>query len=178
MDCLFCKIAAGEIPSKKAYEDEKVFAFYDIDPQAPVHILVIPKEHIQSVSQITPENQEIVGRISTCWADGIWAGLLVEIRCANLLPRATRLKRRGSIHPIPKEKRDCYPLLGWQSLLLYTLQNLHRFHRNLFHPGFPAQGIGVSLPNPAVPFLRETRRCAAPQGKLLHSLGEPGGGGL
>ncbi|HIU42097.1 MAG TPA: histidine triad nucleotide-binding protein [Candidatus Egerieicola faecale] len=65
MDCLFCKIAAGEIPSKKAYEDEKVFAFYDIDPQAPVHILVIPKEHIQSVSQITPENQEIVGHIFT-----------------------------------------------------------------------------------------------------------------
>ena len=61
MDCLFCKIAAGEIPSKKAYEDEKVFAFYDIDPQAPVHILVIPKEHIQSV----PENQEIVGHIFT-----------------------------------------------------------------------------------------------------------------
>ena len=65
MDCLFCKIAAGEIPSKKAYEDEKVFVFYDIDPQAPVHILVIPKEHIQSVSQITPENQEIVGHIFT-----------------------------------------------------------------------------------------------------------------
>ena len=65
MDCLFCKIAAGEIPSKKAYEDEKVFAFYDIDPQEPVHILVIPKEHIQSVSQITPENQEIVGHIFT-----------------------------------------------------------------------------------------------------------------
>ena len=65
MDCLFCKIAAGEIPSKKAYEDEKVVAFYDIDPQAPVHILVIPKEHIQSVSQITPENQEIVGHIFT-----------------------------------------------------------------------------------------------------------------
>ena len=65
MDCLFCKIAAGETPSKKAYEDEKVYAFYDIDPQAPVHILVIPKEHIQSVSQITPENQEIVGHIFT-----------------------------------------------------------------------------------------------------------------
>ncbi len=65
MDCLFCKIAAGEIPSKKAYEDERVYAFYDIDPQAPVHILVIPKEHIQSVSQITPENQEIVGHIFT-----------------------------------------------------------------------------------------------------------------
>lgn len=72
MDCLFCKIAAGEIPSKKAYEDEKVVAFYDIDPQAPVHILVIPKEHIQSVSQITPENQEIVGHIFTVIAKLAW----------------------------------------------------------------------------------------------------------
>ena len=64
-DCIFCKIANGEIPSNKLYEDETVYAFYDIDPQAPVHILVIPKEHIQSVSQITPENQEIVGHIFT-----------------------------------------------------------------------------------------------------------------
>ena len=65
MDCLFCSIAAGDIPSNKAYEDDKVVAFYDIDPQAPVHILVIPKEHIQSVSQTTPENQESVGHIFT-----------------------------------------------------------------------------------------------------------------
>ena len=46
-DCLFCKIAAGEIPSKKLYEDDKVLVFHDIDPQAPFHILIIPKEHIQ-----------------------------------------------------------------------------------------------------------------------------------
>lgn len=65
MDCLFCNIAAGRIPSKKVYEDERVYAFYDIDPQAPVHVLVIPKEHIQSVSEITPENQELVGHIFT-----------------------------------------------------------------------------------------------------------------
>ncbi len=48
MDCIFCKIAAGEIPSAKVYEDEKVYAFRDINPQAPVHILVIPKEHVMS----------------------------------------------------------------------------------------------------------------------------------
>ena len=65
MDCLFCKIAAGEIPSKKAYEDEKVYAFYDIDPQAPVHILVIPKEHIQSVDAVDASNCELVGYIFT-----------------------------------------------------------------------------------------------------------------
>ena len=63
MDCVFCKIANGEIPSKKAYEDDRVLAFYDLDPQAPVHILIIPKEHIQSVEDITEENSAIVAHI-------------------------------------------------------------------------------------------------------------------
>lgn len=59
-DCLFCKIAAGEIPSNKVYEDEQVYAFYDIDPQAPVHFLVIPKQHIASCGEITSENAGVV----------------------------------------------------------------------------------------------------------------------
>ncbi len=59
-DCLFCKIAAGEIPSKKVYEDETVFAFYDIAPQAPTHFLVIPKAHIASCGEITKENSALV----------------------------------------------------------------------------------------------------------------------
>ena len=63
MDCLFCKIIAGEIPSKKAYEDELVYAFYDIDPQAPVHILIIPKAHIASAAQITAKNSAVVAHI-------------------------------------------------------------------------------------------------------------------
>lgn len=63
MDCLFCKIIAGEIPSKKVYEDDVCYAFYDIDPQAPTHFLVIPKAHIQSVSQVTEENAAAVGHI-------------------------------------------------------------------------------------------------------------------
>ncbi|MGX8701048.1 histidine triad nucleotide-binding protein [Clostridium sp. KNHs216] len=63
MDCVFCKIANGEIPSKKAYEDDRVLAFYDLDPQAPVHILIIPKEHIQSVEDITEKNSAIVAHI-------------------------------------------------------------------------------------------------------------------
>lgn len=63
MDCVFCKIANGEIPSKKAYEDDRVLAFYDLDPQAPVHILIVPKEHIQSVEDITEENSAIVAHI-------------------------------------------------------------------------------------------------------------------
>jgi len=62
-DCLFCKIAAGEIPSTKVYEDETVFAFRDIEPQAPQHILIIPKQHIKSAAEITPENSAVVAHI-------------------------------------------------------------------------------------------------------------------
>lgn len=61
MDCLFCKIIAGEIPSKKLYEDELVYAFYDIEPQAPVHFLVIPKTHIASADEVAVDNAYIVG---------------------------------------------------------------------------------------------------------------------
>ncbi|MBC8570786.1 histidine triad nucleotide-binding protein [Zongyangia hominis] len=63
MDCLFCKIAAGEIPSNKIYEDDRVLAFHDIDPKAPVHFLVIPKEHIACADEITPENSSIVAHV-------------------------------------------------------------------------------------------------------------------
>lgn len=62
-NCIFCMIAGGAIPSKKAYEDEKILAFYDINPQAPVHVLVIPKEHIGSADEITAENSGIVSYI-------------------------------------------------------------------------------------------------------------------
>ena len=64
-DCLFCKIIAGDIPSKKVYEDELCYAFYDIDPQAPTHFLVIPKAHIPSVSAVDESNQAIAGHIFT-----------------------------------------------------------------------------------------------------------------
>ena len=59
-DCLFCKIAKGDIPSNKVYEDELVYAFYDIDPQAPVHFLVIPKAHIASCGEINGDNSAVV----------------------------------------------------------------------------------------------------------------------
>ncbi len=62
-DCLFCKMAAGEIPVKKVYEDDMVLAFYDIAPMAPVHILVIPKMHISSAAEITAENSAVVAHI-------------------------------------------------------------------------------------------------------------------
>ena len=62
-NCLFCKIIAGDIPSTKVYEDETVLAFRDIAPQAPTHILVIPKTHIGSVAEITAENSAVVAHI-------------------------------------------------------------------------------------------------------------------
>ena len=61
MDCLFCKIAQGEIPSTKIYEDERFFAFKDIAPQAPVHFLVIPKQHIESLDKVTEEDVKLLG---------------------------------------------------------------------------------------------------------------------
>lgn len=63
MDCLFCKIVSGDIPSKKIYEDDRVLAFYDIDPKAPVHFLVIPKDHIKNVLEIPSKKLDIVSHI-------------------------------------------------------------------------------------------------------------------
>lgn len=63
MDCLFCKIISGDIPSKKAYEDNDMLAFYDIAPQAKVHILVIPKEHIPSIDGLHADNAAVVAKI-------------------------------------------------------------------------------------------------------------------
>lgn len=62
-DCLFCRIIAGEIPSTKVYEDENVYAFRDINPQAPVHILVVPKQHIACAADITAENSAVVAHV-------------------------------------------------------------------------------------------------------------------
>jgi len=63
MDCLFCKIAAGEIPSTKVFENDDVLAFRDIDPQAPFHVIIIPKAHIASAAEITAENSALVAKI-------------------------------------------------------------------------------------------------------------------
>jgi histidine triad (HIT) family protein len=61
MDCLFCKIIAGTIPSKKVYEDDRVFAFEDINPGAPTHVLIIPKQHLEGLNKAKPEDAEILG---------------------------------------------------------------------------------------------------------------------
>lgn len=62
-DCIFCKIIAGEIPSKKIYEDDDVLAFWDISPQAPVHFLIIPKKHIPRPVDITDEDEQLTGKL-------------------------------------------------------------------------------------------------------------------
>ena len=62
-DCIFCKIAADEIPSNKVYEDDLCLAFYDLNPMAKVHVLIIPKEHIASAAEITAENSSVVAHI-------------------------------------------------------------------------------------------------------------------
>ena len=64
-DCIFCKIINGDIPSSKVYEDEKIFAFNDINPQTPVHILVVPKQHICCANAINEDNADVVAHIFT-----------------------------------------------------------------------------------------------------------------
>ena len=88
MNCLFCKIIAGDIPSTKAYEDEIVYAFRDIAPQAPTHILVIPKQHIGSVAEITAENSAVVAHIfetiaKVAAAEGLEKGYRVVSNCGE-----------------------------------------------------------------------------------------------
>ncbi len=63
-DCLFCRIARGEIPSKKQYEDDDFFAFHDIAPQAPVHLLVIPKKHIPDLNELEPDHVPLIGKLT------------------------------------------------------------------------------------------------------------------
>ena len=69
MDCIFCKIVNGEIPSTKVYENELVYAFNDMEPQAPVHVLIIPKEHIVSAADIDGENSGLVAAVFEAGAE-------------------------------------------------------------------------------------------------------------
>lgn len=88
MDCLFCKIAAGEIPSKKVYEDDNMLAFHDIHPEAPVHVLVIPKTHIGSMDEVNAANSAVVAKIfekipEIAKAAGIVNGYRVISNCGH-----------------------------------------------------------------------------------------------
>ena len=87
-NCLFCRIIAGEIPSTKVYEDDSILAFRDIAPQAPTHILVIPKTHIGSVAEISSENSNIVAHIfevipQIAKAEGLDQGYRVVSNCGE-----------------------------------------------------------------------------------------------
>ena len=87
-DCLFCKIAAGEIPSACLYEDENVFAFRDIAPQAPTHILVVPREHIESVADLNADNSALAARCLEAAAaiarqEGLRGGFRVVSNCGD-----------------------------------------------------------------------------------------------
>jgi len=68
-NCLFCKIAAKQIPSKVVFEDDEVFAFEDIGPQAPTHVLIIPRRHFASLDEATPEDQAVLGKLQLVAAD-------------------------------------------------------------------------------------------------------------
>jgi histidine triad (HIT) family protein len=94
-DCLFCKIIAGEIPSKKVYEDELCYAFYDISPLAPTHFLVVPKLHLASAAEITPENAAVVGHIYAVIAKlahelGFSEGFRVVTNCGEAAGQTVR----------------------------------------------------------------------------------------
>ncbi len=67
-DCLFCKIASGEIPAEKVFEDDEVLAFNDINPKAPTHVLIIPRKHIATTNDIAPEDEAVVGKLLTTGA--------------------------------------------------------------------------------------------------------------
>lgn len=88
MDCLFCKIIAGEIPSTKVYEDEAVYAFRDIDPQAPVHVLVVPKEHLPSADAVCADNSAAIAAVfeaipKIAAAEGLTNGYRVITNCGE-----------------------------------------------------------------------------------------------
>ena len=87
-DCLFCKIIAGDIPSSKVYEDETVYAFRDINPMAPVHILIVPKQHIASVDGVSADNSAAIARIfevipQIAASEGLTNGYRVITNCGS-----------------------------------------------------------------------------------------------
>ena len=110
-DCLFCKIIAGEIPSTKVYEDETVFAFRDINPQAPTHVLVVPKVHIADCNGVSAENSAVVAHIfevipKIAQAEGLTGGYRVVSNCGADAGQTVQ-------HPH-------FPVLGGKPLTLET----------------------------------------------------------
>ena len=98
-NCIFCRIVAGEIPSKKAYEDDEVLVFHDIAPWAPVHVLMIPKEHVPSFYDVTDAHTAMLGRMM------------------SLAPRLMRENgvTNDSSAPKPENSVDARPCCGWDA---------------------------------------------------------------
>lgn len=95
MDCLFCKIINGEIPSSKVYEDDTVFAFRDIEPQAPTHILIIPKQHIKSAAEIDESNSAVISHIFEVAAkiakqEGLDDGFRIVNNCGDIAGQSVK----------------------------------------------------------------------------------------
>ena len=109
MDCLFCKIVAGEIPSQKVYEDEEILAFRDIAPMAPVHILVIPKAHIGCVDEVTEENSGVVAHIFQ---------VIPRIAQAEKLEKGYRVVSNCGEHAGQSVKHLHFHILGGRQLSL------------------------------------------------------------
>lgn len=109
MDCLFCKIVAGEIPSTKVYEDETVLAFRDINPMAPTHILVIPKAHMDSVAQVNPENSAVIAHIFE---------VIAQIAQQEGLEDGFRVVSNCGIHAGQTVKHLHFHILGGRELTL------------------------------------------------------------
>ena len=109
-DCIFCKIAQGEIPSTKVYEDDTVFAFRDLDPQAPEHVLVIPRKHIASVLEFNAEDRELAAHILTEVVPEIARGLGIDASGFRLVTNtgANGGQTVGHLH---------FHLLGGRSLM-------------------------------------------------------------
>ena len=106
-DCLFCKILAGDIPSAKVYEDENVYAFRDIAPQAPKHVLVIPKTHVASADAITPENAPLVAAVFAA---------IPKIAAAEGLDKGYRVITNVGEHGCQSVKHLHFHILGGKKL--------------------------------------------------------------
>lgn len=102
-DCIFCKIAKKEIPSKIVYEDEKLISFHDLEPQAPVHVLIIPKKHIASMDDVSAEDQELLGYLMT---------KVKDIACALDLENGYRLVNNCGEDGFQTVKHLHFHLLG------------------------------------------------------------------
>ena len=107
MDCIFCKIINGSIPSAKVYENDEVYAFRDINPQAPTHILVIPKAHIESVSAINEKNSEKVSKIFEA---------IAQIAKAEGLDKGYRVVSNIGEHGCQSVKHLHFHLIGGRKL--------------------------------------------------------------